>query len=60
MCCYNFCKEKKKNLVPFKAVVKGVLLHRLVQAIAALILVTHYTCVNLYSPVIIVVHTSHL
>ncbi|MCI00822.1 sphinganine C(4)-monooxygenase 1-like, partial [Trifolium medium] len=30
--------EEKKNLVPFKAVVKGVLLQQLVQAIVALIL----------------------
>lgn len=32
--------EEKKNLVPFKAVVKGVLLQQLVQAIVALILLT--------------------
>lgn len=35
--------EEDKNLVPFKAVVKGVLLQQLVQAIVALILVSHST-----------------
>lgn len=35
--------EEQKNLVPFSAVVKGVLLQQLVQAIVALSLVSHST-----------------
>lgn len=50
-------KDKEdKNLVPFKAVVKGVLLQQLVQAIVALVLVSHSTFESIYSRLIIFFH----
>ena len=48
--------EEEKNLVPFSAVVKGVLLQQLVQAIVALFLVSYSTFEVIYTDNICSVH----